>query len=427
MEELFGGDEPAPLVTSSLVVPDFSEESNQEDDDMAIALGAVSANVAMEDLTTKRSRTGTERALAGLQALPKVKLEENAPSTISYLDGVQLIEYPVLEGIPLPPVDGIDISRDDRLRLAAIYVDQALLGQRYTFDFVSNDGKSVNGSAMTAYLVSHNLRWLIYAFLAIFLIVGFFERPPWCWSSPTCTCNFIVDSFGFQCIPVPRSALPFLPNAAALALELFACIGLLALDSGLKLYFLNSRKWLFSWESVKSVLLVIAIVDDLVSFGVDRQWRIAPWTRPFVLALLNFNTRRAVFSSLRIFYLVVDVMVLIFALLMIFSWMALIIWQGTAGSGIYFTDYLIAMRELHVALTTANFPDVMVPSYSVSSFAIVFFVAFYALGLFFLFPYALASIYNGYKDQLAEEAQNFRNNRRNMLKAAFYTLDESKG
>lgn len=410
------------MIGRPLEVLDFAPQGeNNAGYDIASALGATAANVAMEDLVSRRGR-----ALTG-QAIPSVKLGNDEPSGLLFFDGQQVIDFPVLEGIPLPPVDGVEISRDDRIRLASIYVDQALQGQKYTFHFVSGDGRTIDSRSMYAYRVFHNMRWVLYGLLAVFLLVGFFERPPWCWSSSTCSCNLVTEPGGFQCIPVPRSMMPLLPNQAALAVELVACIGLLLLDTGVKLFFLRPRKWLFSWESVKACLYIIAIVDDLVSFGVARNWRVAPWIRPFILTFLNFNTRRAVFSSLFIFYLVVDIILLIFVLLILFSWMGLIIWQGTPGSGIYFPDYLIALRELHVALTTANFPDIMVPAYTQSSFAILFYLAFYALGLFFLFPYALASIYNGYKDQLAKEAGEFRRNRRNMLNAAFYALDETKG
>jgi hypothetical protein len=197
---------------------------------------------------------------------------------------------------------------------------------------------------------------------------------------------------------------------------------------GFGAWFMNWRKWLHpkSFESVKVALYIVSLIDIVVSFSTTRTWRLSPWLRPFIFVMLTSFTRNSAFSSIMVWYNVADILLMICILLILFAWIGLVLWQGTPGEGVYFTGYLIALRELQVALTTANFPDIMVPAYNQSSFAILFYLAFFIVGLFFLIPFMLASIYNTYKLQLHSEAMLFHVNQRRMLRAAFYVLDDCK-
>ncbi len=194
----------------------------------------------------------------------------------------------------------------------------------------------------------------------------------------------------------------------------------------------------------------VSIVDCCVSLAVPRTWRLSPWLRPFLLIFFSDRARYAAFSSMMIWWNVIDIFALIFLMLLLFAWVGLVLWRGTNGSGVYFTgyvlhnrcsrgmsrsltarsllpiSYLVALRELHVALTTANFPDIMAPAYGQSSLAILFYLAFYVVGLFFLLPLMLASIFSTYKQQLMTEAAQFTFNRNHQLQAAYYVLDSDR-
>ena len=56
-----------------------------------------------------------------------------------------------------------------------------------------------------------------------------------------------------------------------------------------------------------------------------------------------------------------------------------------------------------VLLTTANFPDVMLPAYEVNFLYSIFFIVFLLIGVFFLFNMLLASIYSKFKERLADD------------------------
>ena len=56
-------------------------------------------------------------------------------------------------------------------------------------------------------------------------------------------------------------------------------------------------------------------------------------------------------------------------------------------------------------LTTANFPDVMLPAYQKNYFSMIFFVSFLLVGLFFLLSLLLASVFNKFKGRLKERIE----------------------
>ena len=50
-------------------------------------------------------------------------------------------------------------------------------------------------------------------------------------------------------------------------------------------------------------------------------------------------------------------------------------------------------------LTTANFPDVMLPKYHKNYFSMLFFITYLLVGLYFLTNLLLASVFSKFKDR----------------------------
>ena len=58
---------------------------------------------------------------------------------------------------------------------------------------------------------------------------------------------------------------------------------------------------------------------------------------------------------------VLERLALIGLLLLFFSWIGLLVFQNSAQSAL-FPDYSTTLANMHILLTTANFPDVMIPA-----------------------------------------------------------------
>ena len=68
----------------------------------------------------------------------------------------------------------------------------------------------------------------------------------------------------------------------------------------------------------------------------------------------------------------------------------------------YFNDIYTAYYNMLVLLTSANFPDVMLPAYEKRYIYSFFFILFILSGMFFLMNLLLANIYNKFKERLEQ-------------------------
>ena len=62
--------------------------------------------------------------------------------------------------------------------------------------------------------------------------------------------------------------------------------------------------------------------------------------------------------------------------------------------------------ELFILLTTANFPDVMLPAYNVSWEFTIIFIIYLAVGLYFFLNIILASVFNVFKGRIEDQAKD---------------------
>ncbi len=65
-----------------------------------------------------------------------------------------------------------------------------------------------------------------------------------------------------------------------------------------------------------------------------------------------------------------------------------------------FKEYDDSWWNLYVAVTTANFPDVMMPLYDYNGFYSLFFIIFLLVNLYLFINIILATIYTNYKKHL---------------------------
>ena len=92
--------------------------------------------------------------------------------------------------------------------------------------------------------------------------------------------------------------------------------------------------------------------------------------------------------------------------------------HGNVNFDTLFESYL----SLCVLMSTANFPDVMMPSFHESKWAALFFAAFIAFGLYYLMSIIFAVIYHHYHSDNAEFVKEMTNNRARSLDFAFQQM-----
>ena len=77
-------------------------------------------------------------------------------------------------------------------------------------------------------------------------------------------------------------------------------------------------------------------------------------------------------------------------------------------------------------LTTANYPDVMLPAYDRQYWNMVFFVSYLIIGLYLMMNFLLATVYNQFKQRLERRHQKIISKTYDLLKLTFDNFDEEK-
>lgn len=90
----------------------------------------------------------------------------------------------------------------------------------------------------------------------------------------------------------------------------------------------------------------------------------------------------------------------------------------------YMPDMFETMWNLLVLLTTANFPDIMIPVYSKNRLTCLFFIFFLCFGVFFLLNVILAIIYNSFRHSEEQFKEQLQKTHRRKLSQAYQIIQE---
>ena len=77
-------------------------------------------------------------------------------------------------------------------------------------------------------------------------------------------------------------------------------------------------------------------------------------------------------------------------------------------------------------VTTANYPDVMMPSYNEHRFVALYFISYMLISFFYLMNLVLAIACNSYDDSIADRKQYRKELSKELLTKAFDLLDHEK-
>ncbi|XP_064612254.1 LOW QUALITY PROTEIN: two pore channel protein 1-like [Liolophura sinensis] len=263
-------------------------------------------------------------------------------------------------------------SENNRLKLwelnyqeAAIFLQEGENNDKYRTHPASHE-------ALPAYQIAHN-KWfylldLMAAILILFLAAC--EKP----------------------------AVPWLRLDVGIhgSLELF-CLLVQSLDIAIKL------KWL-GWKiffrhrrtMLKSLTLSIMFVEAIVVLiRQTNHFRVTRALRPLFLLDSYYcrSVRRFARQILQSLPPILDMIVLLLFFMLIFSILGFYLFSPIAKDQ-YFSTIQDSFVSLFVLLTTANYPDVMMPAFSVNRWYAIFFVVYLSLELYFLMNLLLAVVYD---------------------------------
>ncbi|KAK7487936.1 hypothetical protein BaRGS_00020837 [Batillaria attramentaria] len=230
--------------------------------------------------------------------------------------------------------------------------------------------------ALPAYEVAHN-HWfhlldLVAAIMIMLLAIS--ERPA-------------VDFFS-------------MPVGVHGSIELL-CLLLLSLDLFIRYKWLGFHTFLRHKRTMIKLGMILLMMTEAITVLVRQMnhFRVTRALRPIFLIHSHYcqGIRRITRQILQSLPPILDMIVLLLFFMLIFSILGFYLFSQIPGDQ-YFSTVQDSFISLFVLLTTANYPDVMMPAYSVSKFYALFFIVYLSLELYFLMNLLLAVVYDTFSN-----------------------------
>ena len=190
-----------------------------------------------------------------------------------------------------------------------------------------------------------------------------------------------------------------------LAAWLTAIIDILCL-SYLTFYRFYKLKWRRMSKKNKArnyalvVVLVCSVIDHV--FGLIYYYNaiFSLLIRPVVVFIFFSVIRSNLFMIAHSCKDTLIILVTILSYVMMFAVVGYYLFRGDFEGITLLSDMNASYYQLLILLTTANFPDVMLPAYKQSYYYSIFFVVYLVFGLYFLLNILLANVFSMYKKRL---------------------------
>jgi len=161
--------------------------------------------------------------------------------------------------------------------------------------------------------------------------------------------------------------------------------------------------WSQKRDVVKFALTFLLLLESCFVAGMGKvQWRLSRSFRPLFL-IENFymtGVRRFLKQFFKSLAPVFDIIVLMMFIIIVYSVLGFYLLGPTSSSSgsPYFQSFWDSLVSLFVLLTTANFPDVMMPSYNDHKAYSAFFFSYLGINLYFLMNLMLTVVYKAFSD-----------------------------
>ncbi|XP_026043989.1 two pore channel protein 1 isoform X1 [Maylandia zebra] len=257
-----------------------------------------------------------------------------------------------------------------------------------------------NPKALAAYLFAHNHLFYMMELLTglLLLMLSLCEAPA-----------------------VPSLRLDVYVHAT---LELLALV-MVAFELCMKLRWLGFHTFIRHKRTmVKTCVLLVQFVEAIVVLiRQTSHMRVTRALRPIFLVDCRYcgavrRNLRQIFQSLPPF---IDILLLLLFFMVIFAILGFCLFS-TNTSDPYFNTMENSLVSLFVLLTTANFPDVMMPAYSKNRWSCVFFIVYLSIELYFIMNLLLAVVFDTFNDVEKMKFKSLLLHKRSAIDHAFQLL-----
>lgn len=276
---------------------------------------------------------------------------------------------------------------------AAIFLEEGENNDKF-------DSHPSHPSALPAYLLVHNSWYygLDLTFSLILLLLALVEEPS-------------VDQFE-------------LPIGVHGTLELLA-LSVIGVELALKLRWIGwNAIWKHKRTMVKCITLCIMVVEAVVVLiRQTSHFRVTRALRPIFLVDTRAcgGVRRYIRQILQSLPPIFDMLLLLLFFVCCYALLGYFLFGGS-DKNLYFKTLSDSFISMFVLLTTANFPDVMMPSYAKSNWSAIFFISYISTVLYVLMNLMLAVVYETFTGIEKDKFRKLLLHKRQACKLAFRLL-----
>ena len=235
----------------------------------------------------------------------------------------------------------------------------------------------------------------------------------------------------------------------------------------LALLYRYTGKTLFKsrWVRLRVIMIIAILVDTLICIATPtRVGHYTRFLRPMFLIERLRNVRKIAGAIIESTPKILNVLVLLMFHIIFFGVVAYVLFrgiEGTTGDHLhvsyadrshcnflrydlsddmtlnfcstfskncmdYFSSFYSSTLQLFILLTTANYPDVMMPVYECEPATSIFFIVYVSIGLYFLMSLVLAVVYSHFAERTKNKFIKHHEKRNRSLQYAFQLLVQAK-
>jgi len=291
-------------------------------------------------------------------------------------------------------------------------------------------------------ILSMKMTWTI-VMSAVYVVtaLSFIEHPRWCtkldcaklFSMHGTPAFYAGDEVGEEDVQFyPNSGTLYLDPIQSTNIEFFCLIILLIYQTLLIGRDGDFEKYFSESTGVRKIRVVqfgsiIYLMLELLS---DK---FILWGRPLteiarIVIFVTFSKGclREMNSVKKILPELVSPTVLLGIILLFYGWVGVALFSGSAEGDLYFSNLIESLYSLWIMVTTANYPDVMMPAYNENRALGLYFISFMIVAFFLMMNFILAVVCNCYNEEEERYNEALEVEVETNLSKAFQILDKEK-
>ena len=176
-----------------------------------------------------------------------------------------------------------------------------------------------------------------------------------------------------------------------------------------------------------NVLITVDIIMWFITYyslGWGVRW--SRILRPYIVVYYIKPIRLALYTIFKMLPKLAEIFFLIASVILIYSLISYLVFLDSEQGKQYMSTYWHTLISFYVLMTTANFPDVMMPAYSENHWTCLIFISFLVLVTYFLLNMVLALIFKTYSELMRRKLAKIVLFERKRIYFAYSLLDPSE-